>query len=276
MALFFLFTLFTVTFARVIERIPITADFANSTNWVLPTQIVGGMPVGSATDYPWTAAYMEDDYQFCGASIIAPRWAVTAAHCIGVFNPNSEYISVGSLRFDDNDPSQPLPVKVKVERAFRNPAYVPGTFDTDVGLLYLAEALEYNEYIQPIKLAPSSSGDFTGDISVILGWGTTTEGGIPSLVLREVDVPIISNEECNQYYSTITDTMLCAYVDGGGKDSCQGDSGGPTVVREGDEWVLVGLVSWGLGCARPFYPGVYTRVSSVYSWICANTQGAVC
>jgi len=95
-----------------------------------------------------------------------------------------------------------------------------------------------------------------------------TEGGGTTVILREVTVPIISNTQCSTYYDGITARMLCAYVEGGGKDSCQGDSGGPAVV---DGPLLVGIVSWGIGCARPNYPGVYTRVSSVYSWICSNS-----
>jgi len=266
-----LITLFASALAAPIERIPITADFVNSTLWVRPTQIVGGTPVASATDFPFMAAFMDNDFQFCGASIIGSRWAVTAAHCVGALQPNTEFISVGSLNYNVVEAR-----RYKVERAIPNPDFNFGTLDSDIALLYLATEIEFSDTVQPVKLAPSGSGDFTGDDSTIIGWGVTTEGGRPSDHLREVDVPVISNVDCDQYYDTITDSMLCAYITGGGKDSCQGDSGGPALVRVNDEWLQVGIVSWGIGCARPNYPGVYSRVSYLYSWVCANTNGEVC
>jgi len=266
-----LLTLFASAFAAPIERIPITADFFNSTNWVHPTQIVGGIPVESATRFPFMAAYIRNNAFFCGASIIGSHWAVTAAHCISAVQPTAEFISVGSLKYNVVEAT-----RYQVTRAIRNPDYNnPNNFDNDIGLLYIEQEIQFTDTVKPVKLAPSASEDFTGKVSTIIGWGTTGEGGLPDH-LREVDIPIISNVDCNQYYDTITDSMLCAYVNGGGKDSCQGDSGGPALVRVGDEWLEVGIVSWGIGCALPDYPGVYARVSYLYSWVCANTNGEVC
>merc|ERR1712113_1353184 len=95
--------------------------------------------------------------------------------------------------------------------------------------------------------------------------GTTTEGGSLARVLQKVDVPVVSDDHCRDSYgqSDITDSMICAGLDQGGKDSCQGDSGGPFMC--GNE--LSGVVSWGYGCAEAGYPGVYTQTSYFVDWI---------
>jgi len=208
------------------------------------------------------AAYLQGARQFCGGQIIGNKWVLTAAHCVSSTNPTNEFVSVGSVRSDNG-------LRVRVVRTLRHPNYNPSTIDWDAALLELESELTFSPSVGPVKLA-NGPDDFTGDDSVITGWGSTTEGGPTTPTLREVTVPVISNTQCSNYYDGITARMLCAYVDGGGKDSCQGDSGGPAVVDNGGP-LLVGIVSWGIGCARPNYPGVYTRVSSVYSWICANS-----
>uniref|UniRef100_A0A7N8Y7F0 Peptidase S1 domain-containing protein n=1 Tax=Mastacembelus armatus TaxID=205130 RepID=A0A7N8Y7F0_9TELE len=85
--------------------------------------------------------------------------------------------------------------------------------------------------------------------------------------LQEVSIPIVSNTRCNAAYGSITSNMMCAGLTQGGKDSCQGDSGGPLVSKNNTVWVQAGVVSFGYGCAKPNYPGVYTRVSQYENWI---------
>ncbi len=102
-----------------------------------------------------------------------------------------------------------------------------------------------------------------------------SEGGSLSDVLQEVEVPLVSNTACNAadvLNGAVTANMLCAgLLDAGGLDSCQGDSGGPLVVPDGqDGWRLAGIVSWGIGCAQPQQPGVYTRVSQFTGFITAH------
>jgi trypsin len=106
---------------------------------------------------------------------------------------------------------------------------------------------------------------------VVTGWGRTSEGGSSSTTLRQVTVQIINQSTCNSAYSAhggVSSNMICAGVPGGGRDACQGDSGGPLITTNPRS--LVGIVSWGVGCARPQFPGVYARVSSVCNWIIAN------
>ena len=92
-------------------------------------------------------------------------------------------------------------------------------------------------------------------------------GGSISNALLRVEVPFVDAETCEDDYTgyAISDKMICAGEKG--KDSCQGDSGGPLVTYDNGEPVLVGVVSWGIGCAYEGYPGVYARVSAFVDWI---------
>jgi len=113
-----------------------------------------------------------------------------------------------------------------------------------------------------------------GSMVTVTGWGTLNEGGLglPN-VLHKVDVPVVSDEECRASYAaagvdSVADSMICAGLPEGGKDSCQGDSGGPFFSNESPEArELLGIVSWGIGCGRAGYPGVYTEVSYFVEWI---------
>ena len=95
-------------------------------------------------------------------------------------------------------------------------------------------------------------------------------------VLNEVELPIINLDKCRVLYydvSPVLTTNICAGYDAGGKDSCQGDSGGPLVCEDEEHgWLLHGVTSWGVGCARPGNPGVYTRVASYIEWIKKTTK----
>jgi hypothetical protein len=134
----------------------------------------------------------------------------------------------------------------------------------------------------PASLAPTAVGTIglvgpgdgalvvPGTMATVTGWGATAEGGAGSNALLEVAVPLVSNATCNSpssYNGAVTENMLCAGLPAGGKDSCQGDSGGPLIVPNGGGWLQAGVVSWGYGCARPDWYGVYARVSRFKGWI---------
>jgi len=246
-------------------RIPITEALVNVSNWQ-NVQIVGGIPVNSANKYPFAAAYLSNYNQFCGASIIAPYYALTAAHCIASANPSNEQIAIGSLRYDGA--GNPAATYHSVSRTYIHPQFNRANLDYDVAVLELATPISFDTpNKRPITLAKGTD-QFADYDATVIGWGTTSSGGSASLVLREVDTPVITNAFCNTMYSGVTLRMMCAYLPG--KDSCQGDSGGPFFVLndQTNQFEQIGIVSWGIGCAGVGAPGVYTRVTAVVSWVC--------
>merc|ERR1712083_859099 len=107
----------------------------------------------------------------------------------------------------------------------------------------------------------------------VTGWGKLAEGGSSPDLLHKVEVPVVTNQQCQTTYFSLTDDMICAGYTNGGMDAFQGDSGGPMVFRySSDQWVVAGIVSFGYGCARPDTPGVYTRVSEYSDWIAEKTS----
>ncbi|XP_013879159.1 transmembrane protease serine 3 [Austrofundulus limnaeus] len=134
----------------------------------------------------------------------------------------------------------------------------------------LEKTLVFNGLVQPICL-PNHGEDFAeGTMCWISGWGATEEDGETSIVLRSAMVPLISTKTCNQpevYKGHITSWMICAGYLKGGIDSCQGDSGGPLAFKQSSAWKLIGVTSWGIGCAERNKPGVYTCITQALSWI---------
>lgn len=155
----------------------------------------------------------------------------------------------------------------KVIKIIQHEDFDYGELSNDVSLLQVETPLVFDDYTSAVTL-PAPMEEFTGD-AVVTGWGALTEGGGSPDVLQSVDVPVVTDDECREAYgdSSILDSMICAGE--AGKDSCQGDSGGPMVCEGG---YLCGIVSWGYGCARPEYFGVYTQVSYFVDWIQTNAQ----
>jgi hypothetical protein len=149
----------------------------------------------------------------------------------------------------------------------------------DISILILEQDSLYQDYALPLFTHQPGISDLEkdGQMLTVSGWGRTSEGGQDSNVLQKAEVPVVSNAQCQQDLEpyTIHAGELCAGYPAGGIDACQNDSGGPLVGTDseyGDKY-LVGVVSWGLGCARRGKPGVYARVSEYQDWICLNTGG---
>ncbi|RDW92774.1 serine protease [Aspergillus mulundensis] len=242
---------------------PITLLSAlTSTRTTLKPSIVGGTEV-SITDYPYQIALLNGGACTCGGSIISPNHIVTAAHCVrSARDPSHISIRAGSSFHNTGGEI------VNVSAIAVHPAYSAGMVDNDIAVLTLGQALEFKPGIEPIALPASGSTALAaGEEVVVSGWGTETETGSLSRVLRAVAVAVTTMAECRAAHGEkyITESMFCAGVAGGGKDACYGDSGGP-VVGGG---VLVGVVSWGKGCARPGYPGVYASAAYLRDFIAA-------
>nr|ADB66713.1 trypsin 2 [Panulirus argus] len=220
----------------------------------------------SFQDISWGSAF-----HFCGASIYNEHWAICAGHCVqGEDMNNPDYLQVvaGEHNMAVNEGNEQAVVLSKI---IQHEDYNAFTISNDISVLQLSSPLTFDDYVKAIAL-PAQGHAASGDC-VVSGWGTTTEGGSTPNVLQMVTVPIVSDAECRDAYGQgeIDDSMICAGVPEGGKDSCQGDSGGPLACSDTGSTYLAGIVSWGYGCARPNYPGVYCEVAYFVDWVKANT-----
>ncbi|TMW52916.1 hypothetical protein DOY81_001949 [Sarcophaga bullata] len=225
-------------------------------------RIIGGVE-SLIEDYPYQISVRLKSYtllHICGGSIYSPRVVITAAHCIKGRYSSHILVIAGKSSIEDQEPA------IKSTKLILNDGYNKKTHFNDIGLIILAESLIYSSSIQPIPLAFHKPP--VGTIACVSGWGKNDENAeFLQNNLQTVQLKIIDPDYCNSQYSArklvITDEMVCAGVDDYSKDSCQGDSGGPLVVQ-GE---LVGIVSWGNGCARNGFPGVYSSVSYHMQWI---------
>jgi secreted trypsin-like serine protease len=247
---------------------------------VAQASVVNGHPIDIST-YPWLGALLNDarspagaaggelERFQCGGSLIAPTIFLTAAHCV---TEGDEQLAAPQLHvvFGKSLLGTPGGETVDVTAVVRDPEYARGRYAHDAALLVLSRPVT----IAPIPLAGPSSQLREGTTARIAGWGATGEGAPASPQLLGASVPLWSNVRCLRAYRNFIAPhepghQLCAAKRRGGVDTCQGDSGGPLIGSRGGADVLLGVVSYGNGCARRGWPGIYTWVASpfIQPWI---------
>ncbi|CAH2097577.1 unnamed protein product [Euphydryas editha] len=161
-------------------------------------------------------------------------------------------------------------VIVSVEAVFNHPSYGSNYYDGDISVLRLTTPLVYSSVIQPTAIVAQNSAIPDNVPVVHAGWGLIWQNGITAFILRDVEIYTVNNTLCTQRYAQldpryiVTENMICAGVlDVGSRDACQGDSGGPLYYSN----ILIGVVSWGHGCAHAIYPGISTSVAPYTDWI---------
>ncbi|NXY48231.1 OVCH2 protein, partial [Ceuthmochares aereus] len=258
------------------EETQVTTDYScgmpsNQPRFIF-SRIIGGEEAVPYS-WPWQVSVQISDEHICGGAILAKEWVVTAAHC---FNSKELYRDLWTVVTGIHDLTEKeYRQKRSVKQYIIHPSFNKTTMNSDIALLQLEEPLEFNNYVRPVCLPTKEEVVQPSSVCVVTGWGAQEEDREKGKKLHQLEVPILMLDTCQSYYinlpSKVTQRMICAgFPLEEGKDSCTGDSGGPLVCPSEDNsgfYTLHGITSWGLGCGRKSYPGVYTNVSAFVDWI---------
>ncbi|XP_023406363.2 ovochymase-2 [Loxodonta africana] len=245
------------------------------------SRIVGGSQVEKGS-YPWQVSLKRRQKHICGGTIISPQWVITAAHCVANRNIASTLnVTAGEYDLSQREPGEQT---LTIETIIIHPYFTTKKpMDYDIALVKMAGTFHFGQFVGPLCLPEPGERFEAGFICTAAGWGRLTEGGLLSQVLQEVNLPILTQEECTMALLTLKkpisgQTFLCTGFPDGGRDACQGDSGGSLMCQnKKGTWTLAGVTSWGLGCGRGWRnnvekndqgsPGIFTDLSKVLPWI---------
>ncbi|KAJ6658148.1 hypothetical protein lerEdw1_001624 [Lerista edwardsae] len=237
------------------------------------TRIIGGRDAQLGA-WPWQISLQI--YQFgigfhhvCGGSLINHNTVVTAAHCFKLLSPELWRVVIGIHHLYK---AEPHVVASSISNIMIHSDYSKHTNENDIALLSLSQAIQYNDYIQPICL-PGTSLKVTKEyLCYIAGWGHTDKKDTRKYILQEAQVNIIPLKICNKrdwYGGRIKMNMICAGYENGSVNSCKGDSGGPLMCYfpDASKYYLIGITSFGSKCGQPKKPAVYTLVPNYKHWL---------
>ncbi|GGU37874.1 S1 family serine peptidase [Lentzea flava] len=236
--------------AAVLALVVITVTPAHA-----ESRIVGGVVVDNAGEAPWMVALTTSSgYQFCGGALVGPGLVATAAHCVYGRTPSSITVVGGRLDLRTDGGSTSVVKQYQIAEGYSTPSR-----GKDIALLTLVQPMPY----AVLPVASTNAVYDARNVGVVYGWGRQAENDTnKSPLLHKASIPIMSDAQCAGTYARYdAKAMFCAGYPEGGIDACIDDSGGPFVV----DGRLAGIVSWGIGCARPNTPGVYTRVTTYLS-----------
>nr|XP_005556541.2 coagulation factor XI isoform X2 [Macaca fascicularis] len=239
-------------------------------------RIVGGT-ASVRGEWPWQVTLhttSPTQRHLCGGSIIGNQWILTAAHCFyGVESPKILRVYTGILNQSEIKEDTSF---FGVQEIIIHDQYKMAESGYDIALLKLETTVNYTDSQRPICLPSKGDRNVIYTDCWVTGWGYRKLRDKIQNTLQKAKIPLVTNDECQKRYRghKITHKMICAGYREGGKDACKGDSGGPLSCKHNEVWHLVGITSWGEGCAQRERPGVYTNVLEYVDWILEKTQAA--